>query len=80
MFFNVDMCKTVVIAGEITDSATIFIELLKFFCEVLLFLGSMCMSRDLSELQLPLFIYALTQNAILRVLRKKNCEVFFNVS
>ena len=27
-----------------------------------------------------MLIYALTQNAILRVLRKKNCEAFFNVS
>ena len=35
MFVNVDMCKTVLIAGEITDSAAIFIELLKRFCEVL---------------------------------------------
>ena len=35
MFVNVDMCKTVLIAGGSTDSATIFIELLKFFCEVL---------------------------------------------
>ena len=35
MFVNVDMCKTVLIAGESTDSAAIFIELLKFFCEVL---------------------------------------------
>ena len=42
MFVNVDMCKTVLIAGESTDSAAIFIELLKFFCEVLLFLGCMC--------------------------------------
>ena len=33
MFVNVDMCKTVLIAGESTDSATIFIVLLKFFCE-----------------------------------------------
>ena len=35
MFVNVDMCKTVLIAGESTDSAAIFIELLKCFCEVL---------------------------------------------
>ena len=35
MFVNVDMCKTVLIAGESTGSAAIFIELLKFFCEVL---------------------------------------------
>ena len=38
MFVNVEMCKTVLIAGESTDyefSAAIFIELLKFFCEVL---------------------------------------------
>ena len=48
MFVNVDMCKTVLIAGESTDSAAIFIELLKFFCEVLLFLGCMCMSGDVS--------------------------------
>ena len=31
MFFNVDMCKTALIAGESTDYAIIFIELLKFF-------------------------------------------------
>ena len=35
MFVNVDMCKTVLIAGDSTDSAAIFIELLKCFCEVL---------------------------------------------
>ena len=35
MFVNVDMCKTVLIAGESTGSAAIFIELLKSFCEVL---------------------------------------------
>ena len=35
MFFNVDMCKTVHIAGESTDSEAIFIGLLKRFCEVL---------------------------------------------
>ena len=35
MFVNVDMCKTVLIAGETRDPAGIFIELLKFFCEVL---------------------------------------------
>ena len=35
MFVNVDMCKTVLIAGESTDSAAIVIELLKCFCEVL---------------------------------------------
>ena len=35
MFVSVDMCKTVLIAGETRDSAAIFIELLKFFCEVL---------------------------------------------
>ena len=37
-FVDVDMCKTVLIAGESTDyefSAATFIELLKFFCEVL---------------------------------------------
>ena len=35
MFVNVDMCKTTLIAGESTDPAVIFIELLKCFCEVL---------------------------------------------
>ena len=30
MFVNMDMCKTVLIVGESTDSAAIFIELLKF--------------------------------------------------
>ena len=35
MFFNVDMCRTVHIAGESTDSEAIFIGLLKRFCEVL---------------------------------------------
>ena len=35
MFVNVDMCKTTLIAGESTDSAVIFIELLKCFFEVL---------------------------------------------
>ena len=35
MFANVDMRKTVLIAGESTNSAAIFLELLKFFCEVL---------------------------------------------
>ena len=35
MFVNVDMCKTVLTAGESTGSAALFIELLKFFCEVL---------------------------------------------
>ena len=35
VFVNVDMCKTVFIAGESTDYATIFIGLLKCFCEVL---------------------------------------------
>ena len=48
MFVNVDMCKTVLIAGESTDSAAIFIELLKCFCEVLLFSGCMCMSGGVS--------------------------------
>ena len=33
IFVNVDMCKTFLIAGESTDSAAIFIVLLKFFCE-----------------------------------------------
>ena len=37
MFVNVDMCKTVLIAGE--SNAAIFIGLLKCFYEVLLFLG-----------------------------------------
>ena len=40
MVVNVDICKTVLIAGESTDSPAFFIELLKFFCEVL-FLGCM---------------------------------------
>ena len=31
MFLNVYMCKTVLIAGDSTDSAAIFIELLIFF-------------------------------------------------
>ena len=35
MFVNVNMRKTVLIADESTDSTAIFIELLKFFCEVL---------------------------------------------
>ena len=35
MFVNVNMRKTVLIADESTDSTDIFIELLKFFCEVL---------------------------------------------
>ena len=35
IFVNVDMCKTVLIAGEIRDSAAIFIDLIKSFCEVL---------------------------------------------
>ena len=35
MVVNVDICKTVLIAGESTDSAVIFIGLLKSFCEVL---------------------------------------------
>ena len=35
MFVNVNMGKIVFIAGESTDSAAIFIELLKFFCDVL---------------------------------------------
>ena len=38
MFVNVDICKGVLIAGESTDSAAIFIELLKLFFEVLLFI------------------------------------------
>ena len=52
MFLNVDMCKTVLIAGKSTNSAAIFIELLNFFCEVLLFFGCMCMSGAVSEVQL----------------------------
>ena len=53
MFVNVDMCKTVLIAGESKGSAALFIELLKFFCEVLtIFLGCMCMSGDISGGQL----------------------------
>ena len=52
MFLNVDMCKTVLIAGKSTNSAAIFIELLNFFCEVLLFFGCMCMSGDVPEVQL----------------------------
>ena len=55
MFTDVGMCKTVLIAGEGTDyefSAAIFIELLKIFCEVLLFLGCMSMSGDVSGAQL----------------------------
>ena len=52
IFVNVDMCKAFLI-GEGTDSAAIFIELLKCFCEVLLFLGGMwCMSGDVSGTQL----------------------------
>ena len=35
MFVNVNMCKTVLIAGESIDSAAIFIELLNFFGEML---------------------------------------------
>ena len=35
MFVNVNMCKTVLIAGESTDSAAIFIGLLNFFWEML---------------------------------------------
>ena len=34
-FVNVDMCKTVLIAGDSTDSSAIFIGLLKCLCEVL---------------------------------------------
>ena len=49
---NVDMCKTVLTAGESTESTAIFIELLKFFCEVLLILGCMGMSGDVSGTQL----------------------------
>ena len=37
MFVNVDMCTTVLNAGESTDSAAIFIELLRCFCKVLYF-------------------------------------------
>ena len=35
MFVNVDMCKTVLNAGESKDFTAIFTELLKCFCEVL---------------------------------------------
>ena len=52
IFVNVDICTTVLNAGESTDSAAIFIELLQCFCEVLLFLGCMCMSGDVSGAQL----------------------------
>ena len=52
MSVNVDMCKTVLTAGESTESTAIFIELLKFFCEVLLILGCMGMSGDVSGTQL----------------------------
>ena len=41
IFVNVDMCKTVLIAGEGTDCAAIFIELLKCFCEVLTIIFTM---------------------------------------
>ena len=42
------MCKTVLIAGVSTDSAAIFIELSKCFCEVLTIIFRMytCMSGD----------------------------------
>ena len=48
MFVNVDMCKTVLIAGVSTDSAAIFTELSKCFCEVLTIIFRMytCMSGD----------------------------------
>ena len=49
MFVNVDMCKTVLMAGESTHSGTIFTELLNLFCEVLTI---MCMSGDVSGAQL----------------------------
>ena len=52
MFVNVDACSTVLIAGESRDSAAIFIELLKFFCELLLSLGCRCMSGDVSGAQI----------------------------
>ena len=35
MFVKVNMCKTVLNAGESTYSAAIFVELLKFFWKVL---------------------------------------------
>ena len=35
MFVNVDICNTVLIPVESTGSAAIFVELLKFFYEVL---------------------------------------------
>ena len=41
MFLNVYMCKTVLIAGDSTDSAAIFIELLILFCEVLTIIFTM---------------------------------------
>ena len=41
MFVNLDICKTVLIAGVSTDSAAIFIELLKCFCEVLIIIFRM---------------------------------------
>ena len=52
MFVNVDMYTTVLNAGESTDTAAIFIELLKSFGELLLFLGCMYMSGDVSGAQL----------------------------
>ena len=104
MFFNVDMCKTALIAGESTDYAIIFIELLKFFWEVLTIIFGMHVylwrhfrGRIRGEEGFPypfwkvekiaiiicknafiVFIHRLNihlcliQNAILRVLRKKN--------
>ena len=57
MLVDVDMCKTVLIVGESTGyefTAAIFIELLKFFCEVLpiIFRRCMRMSGDVSGAQL----------------------------
>ena len=56
MFDDVGMCKTVLIPGESTDyefSAAIFIEFLKFFCEVLTIIFRMHgMSGDISGAQL----------------------------
>ena len=56
MFVNVGMCEITLITSESTDyefSAAIFIELLKFWCEVLtIVLGCMRMSGDVSGAQL----------------------------
>ena len=56
MFVNVDMCEITLITSESTEyefSAAIFIELLKFWCEVLtIVLGYMRMSGDVSGAQM----------------------------